>query len=42
MSDNQQFYYHNDTEAKNYLIKCLTNDIFNLNKRKWEEIVLII
>ena len=42
MSDNQQFYYHNDTEAKNYLIKCLTNDIFNLLIEKWEEIVLII
>ena len=34
MSDNQQFYYHNDTEAKNYLIKCLTNDIFQFINRK--------
>ena len=34
MSDNQQFYYHNDTEAKNYLIKCLTNDIFRFINRK--------
>lgn len=33
MKDNQQFYYHNDTEGKNYLIKCLTNDIFQFINR---------